>query len=52
MEQKRTMTVIREIKAEESINELARLLGSDVITDAVIKNAQEMKDLAVKTKKI
>lgn len=52
MEQNRTVTSIKEIKEEASINELARLLGSDVITAAVIKNAQEMKDLAVKTKKI
>ncbi len=51
VEQSRTITSIQKIEDEESINELARLLGSDTITDAVISNAKEMKELAVKSKK-
>ncbi len=45
-----TRTSIEEIKAEEEIKELARLLGGDVITEAVMNNAKEMKDLAVNSK--
>ncbi len=45
-----TRTSIEEIKAEEEIRELARLLGGDVITEAVMNNAKEMKDLAVNSK--
>ncbi len=43
-------TSIKEIKENEEIEELARLLGGDVITEAVINNAKEMKDLAVNSK--
>lgn len=45
-----TRTSIEEIKAEEEIKELARLLGGDVITEAVMNNAKEMKDLAANSK--
>ncbi len=51
VEQERTMTSIQKIDGDDSIYELARLLGSDTITDAVISNAKEMKELAVKSKK-
>ena len=46
----KTTTTIREIKEEESIKELARLLGSEKITDSALSNAKELKELAAKTK--
>ena len=46
----RTATTIRALGPEESVQELARLLGGAKITDAVLKNAREMKDLADSTK--
>ncbi len=50
--QERTVTSIQKISGEASIHELARLLGSETITAAVLSNAKEMKELAVKSKKI
>lgn len=47
---KKTTTSIREIKEEESIRELARLLGSEEITNTALSNAKELKELAAKTK--
>lgn len=41
-----TRTQIRKLKKEEEIEELARILGGAKITDAVMKNAEEMKALA------
>lgn len=41
-----TITQIHELKGEDSIKELARLLGGARITDAVVENAREMKELA------
>lgn len=41
-----TITSIDELDNEGMINELARLLGGTMITDAVIENAREMKELA------
>lgn len=41
-----TRTQIRKLKKEEEIEELARILGGARITDAVMKNAEEMKALA------
>ncbi len=41
-----TVTQIRRLNREESIRELARLLGGAQITDAVLQNAHEMKALA------
>jgi len=49
-EKEKTTTTIREIKEEESIKELARLLGSAKITDSALSNAKELKELAAKTK--
>lgn len=49
--QDRTITSIQRIGEEESMYELARLLGSDTISDAVMGNAREMKELAKKSKK-
>lgn len=46
----RSLTDIREISSQESVNELARMLGGDQITEAALQNAQEMKALAGKTK--
>ena len=37
---------IHPLEGEDSIRELARLLGGAQITDAVFENAKEMKDLA------
>ncbi|MCI8863113.1 MAG: DNA repair protein RecN [Lachnospiraceae bacterium] len=41
-----TRTRIRKLKQTEEIEELARILGGAEITDAVMKNAEEMKHLA------
>ena len=41
-----TRSDIRALNEKESVNELARMLGGVEITEAVVKNAQEMKDLA------
>lgn len=45
-EKGKTQTSICEIKEEEEIEELSRLLGGEVITEAVRSNAREMKELA------
>ena len=45
----RTSTVIRRLSEEEMVMELARLLGGVKITDAVLKNAKEMKKMAKKS---
>lgn len=44
-------TFIRRLKEDESIEELARILGGAKITETVLQNAREMKDLAISTKK-
>lgn len=41
-----TRTQIRKLREEETIEELARILGGAEITEAVRKNAEEMKELA------
>ena len=41
---------IARLKEEDVVTELARLLGGAQITDAVIQNAREMKELARQTK--
>ena len=40
------MTQIGALGEAESLNELARLLGSGNVTEAVLTNAKEMKALA------
>ncbi len=45
-----TRTEIRQLKDQESIEEIARILGGARITKTVIESAQEMKQLAKKTK--
>lgn len=42
----RTMTHIYQLSEEASVDEIARLLGGVEITEAVLKNAREMKKLA------
>lgn len=46
----RTVTDIRELSEPESMKELARLLGSGELTQAVLENAREMKEAAGKVK--
>ncbi len=50
VEGERTTTRIREMNENESVEELARMLGGAVITENVLNNAREMKDLARKSK--
>ncbi|MEE1114815.1 MAG: DNA repair protein RecN, partial [Eubacterium sp.] len=45
-----TTSRIHPLKEEESVEELARILGGAEITDAVVGNAKEMKQLAEKKK--
>ena len=42
----RTVTNIRKIAGDESLGELARLLGSGSLTQAVLDNAREMQEAA------
>lgn len=51
VENKATVSHIRRLKEEESVEELARMLGGVEITDTVLKSAKEMKELAA-TKKV
>lgn len=48
--QGRTITTIRLLDRQASVEELARLLGGARITETVLKNAGEMKELADRTK--
>ena len=41
-----TITEIHPLEGDDSVRELARLLGGAEMTDAVFRNAREMKDLA------
>ena len=50
VEGERTTTRIRELNENESVEELARMLGGAAITENVLNNAREMKDLARKSK--
>ncbi len=49
-DKQKTVTTLKALNREEMITEIARLLGADCITDAVLKNAQELKNLADQTK--
>lgn len=51
VEGQETHSRIKRLSEEESVNELARMLGGVTITDTVIENAREMKQMA-KEKKI
>ena len=46
----KTVTQIRELGEEESVGELARIIGGTQITDTVLNSAKEMKELAKRTK--
>lgn len=48
--QDNTITDIRKLEEEEEFKELARLLGSDTLTDAALGNAKEMKQQAMSHK--
>ena len=48
---KTTETMIKELKQEDIIEELARILSGAAITERVIENAKEMKELATSSKK-
>ena len=45
-----TITDIRVLEEEESLAELARLLGSDALTEAALSNAREMRSQAQQSK--
>ncbi len=47
---KQTITTIVKLQEQEMLEELARLLSGDVITETVLENAKELKELAIKTK--
>ena len=46
----RTSTSVHRLTEEESIAEIGRLLGTDELTDTVLQNATEMKNMAKQTK--
>ena len=46
VQEKMTTTTISRLTDEQSVLELARILGGAEITDTVIENAKEMKKLA------
>lgn len=50
VKQERTVTGISVLSQQQSLHELARLLGSGNVTEAVLTNAREMKDLALQSK--
>ena len=45
-----TQTSIYELSEDEILQELARMLGGDMITDSTLANARELKDMAANTK--
>ncbi|MBR6477552.1 MAG: DNA repair protein RecN [Lachnospiraceae bacterium] len=45
-----TVTDVRELDEEESVAELARLLGSDALSEAALSNAREMRSQALSSK--
>lgn len=51
VQNQRTITEIRELNGEESIEELARILGGAQITETTLQSAREMKEMAVTAKK-
>ena len=50
VDEKAAVTQICRLQETEELNEIARLLGSDAITEAVLANASELKNLAKETK--
>ena len=51
LSQGRTVTSIYALDEDASTGELARLLGGEQITDAVVENAREMRRMAEDTKR-
>lgn len=51
VEGQETQTAIRRLDEKESVLELARILGGAQITQTVLDSAEEMKELAARTKK-
>ena len=49
--QKETITDVRRLDEQDSLGELARLLGSDALTEAALVNAREMRGQALESKK-
>lgn len=49
-EEKKAVTRIRSLKQEEMLREIARLLGTDDVTEAGLNNAKELKKMAEKSK--
>ena len=47
----KTVTKLARLSEEESVEELARILGGAKITETVLDSAREMKELARHTKK-
>ena len=45
-----TQTQVTQLDGDGEVSEIARLLGSDTVTEAVLANAKELKELAAKTK--
>ncbi len=45
-----TISGIKKLMGDEPVNELARMLGGSAITEAVITNAKEMKEMALSYK--
>lgn len=50
VKEERTVSDIKRLSEDESLKELARLLGSGSVTEAVLTNAREMKEMAIKSK--
>lgn len=50
VEEAAAVTEIRRLSQEEELAEIARLLGSDSITETVLANAKELKEMANQTK--
>lgn len=46
----RTRTTLTALNEDGMLREIARLLGGDTITDAVMTNARELKEMAIHTK--
>ena len=47
-----TITDIRRVEGEEELAELARLLGGDMLTEAALSNARELREQAVAQKSV
>lgn len=50
VEHQSTYSRIKRLKEEESIEELARMLGGVEITDTVMQSAREMKQMAARVR--